>query len=259
MPLPLAAIGLGISAVGSLAQVISGETRRVRAKRALENFQRQELKNITQGLRVSTLGAELQTQEAQRRFATSVDALRSGGVRGVVGGLGQQEAQQQRLQQQISADLDRQQMQIEQMRAQDEARIRSMIEQRESAQIAGLGSEMAQGSRMVQAGIGGLASTGLAAYQIQSLSGNGIGKAADAVNAGSQVVNLATGGKATQDLISSQPTRFMETPSGVQDLGKTFGFTRDIGAALLSPEVPGLGNLSVNVNSAGYEFGLKPR
>jgi hypothetical protein len=222
MPLPLAAIGLGISAVGSLAQVISGETRRVKAKRALENFQRQELKNITEGLRVSTLGAELQTQEAQRRFATSVDALRSGGVRGVVGGLGQQEMQQQRLQQQISADLDRQQVGIDQMAAQDEARIRAMQEQRESAQIAGLGSEMAQGSRMAQAGLGGLASTGLAAYQIQSLTGNGIGKAADAVGSGSQVVDLATGGKATQDLISSQPTRFMETPSGVQDLGKIF-------------------------------------
>jgi len=223
MPLPLAAIGLGISAVGSLAQVISGETRRVKAKRALENFQRQELKNITEGLRVSTLGAELQTQEAQRRFATSVDALRSGGVRGVVGGLGQQEMQQQRLQQQISADLDRQQVAIDQMAAQDEARIRAMQEQRESAQIAGLGSEMAQGSRMAQAGLGGLASTALAGAQIAGLNGfSGLGKAADAVGSGSQVVDLATGGKATQDLISSQPTRFMETPSGVQDLGKIF-------------------------------------
>ena len=145
----------------------------MKAKRALENFQRQELRNITEGMRVSTLGAELQTQEAQRRFATSVDALRSAGVRGVVGGLGQQEQLQQRQQQQISADLDRQQQQIEMMRAQDEARIRAMQEQRESAQIAGLGSEMAQGSRMAQAGLGGLASTGLAAYQIESLGGFG--------------------------------------------------------------------------------------
>jgi len=184
MALPLAAIGLGLAAAGSLAQVIQGETRRVKARRALENFQRQELKNITEGLRVSTLGAELQTQEAQRRFATSVDALRSGGVRGVVGGLGQQEMQQQRLQQQISADLDRQQIAIEQMRAQDEARIRSMIETRETGQIAGLGEEMAQGARMAQAGLGGLASTGLAAYRIQSLTGNGAGSAAGSAAGG---------------------------------------------------------------------------
>jgi len=122
LPVVMAAIAGG----AALAKGIAGAVQASKARRALENFQRQELKNITEGLRVSTLGAELQTQEAQRRFATSVDALRSGGVRGVVGGLGQQEMQQQRLQQQISADLDRQQMAIEQMRAQDEARIQAI-------------------------------------------------------------------------------------------------------------------------------------
>ena len=219
----LTAIGLGLSAASALSQVITGETRRVKAKRALENFQRQELRNITEGMRASTLGAKLETEKAQARFATSVEALRSGGVRGLVGGLGQQEQLQQVQQQRIAADLDRQQQQIEMMRAQDEARIRAMQEQRESAQIAGLGSEMAQGSRVVQAGLGGLASTGLAAYQIESLGGfDGLKKGADAVGKGSQVVNLSTGGQGTQGLISSQPTRFMETPSGVQDLGKIF-------------------------------------
>lgn len=173
MPLPLAAIGLGISAVGSLAQAISGESRRVKAKRALENFQRQELKNVTEGLRVSTLGAELQTEAAQQRFATSVDALRSGGVRGLVGGLGRVEQAQGQQQRVIAADLDRQQMQIDRMGAMDEARIRQMQEQRESAQIAGLGSEMAAGARSVQAGLGGLASTGVAAAQIGALGGFG--------------------------------------------------------------------------------------
>lgn len=217
MQIPLAAIGLGLAAAGSLSQIISGETRRVKAKRALENFQRQELRNITQGLRVSTLGAELQTQEAQRRFATSVDALRSGGVRGVVGGLGQQEMQQQRLQQQISSDLDRQQMQIEQMRAQDEARIRNMVEARESAQIAGLGSEMAQGSRVVQAGLGGLASTGLAGAQIAAIGGF--------KGAGIDKVNLASGGQASQKLVSSQPSRFIDSAKGTIDAGKVLQST----------------------------------
>lgn len=252
----LTAVGIGLAVAGSTAQIISGETKRVRAKRALEGFQRQELKNITKNLRVSTLGAELQTQEAQRRFATSVDALRSGGVRGVVGGLGQQEAQQQNLQQQISADLDRQQIQIDRLAAEDDIRIREMIELRESGQIAGLGAEMAAGSRTVQAGIGGLASAGIAGARIAGMGGfDGLKKGVE----GAKLVDLTTGGKAGSDLISSQPTRFMETPSGTQDLSKTFGFTRDIGAALLSPEVQGLGNTAVNVNSSGYEYGLKPR
>jgi len=198
----LAAVGIGLAVAGSTAQIISGESKRVKAKRALQNFQRQELKNITQGLRVSTLGAELQTQEAQRRFSTSVDALRSAGVRGLVGGLGQQEMQQQKLQQQISSDLDRQQMQIEQMRAQDEARIRGMIEQRESAQIAGLGSEMAQGSKMVQAGLGGLASAGIAGAQIAGMGGfDGLKKGADVA---SSAISLGSGAKFIADASKSQ-------------------------------------------------------
>lgn len=167
----LPAVLMGISAAASLAQTISGISRRSKAKRALENYQRQNLKNVTDGLRVSTLGAELQTQELQRRVATSVDALRSGGTRAVVGGLPVVESQQQRAQQQVAADLDRQQQRIDMMRAQDEARIRQIQEQRESMEIAGLGSEMAMGSQMTQAGLGGLSSAALAA---SSLYGEGL-------------------------------------------------------------------------------------
>jgi len=167
MPLPLiAAIGLGVSAASSVAQAVSGASRANRAKKALENFQRQELRNVTEGMRVSTLGAELQTQEAQRRFATSVEALRSGGVRGLVGGLGTVEQQQQAQQQQIAAGLDVQQQNIEQMRIQDEANIRQMQEQRESSQIAGLGMEVAAGRQQINAGLQGLGQTALSAFSM---------------------------------------------------------------------------------------------
>ena len=159
-------IALGVAAAASTAQAVSGAARAAKAKRALENFQRQELKNVTKGMTVSTLGAELQTQEAQRRFATGVDALRSGGVRGLVGGLGVMEQQQQQMQQQISADLDQQQQQIEQARAQEEANIRAMQEQRESSQIAGLGAEIAAGRQAFNTGLTGIAETGLAAASL---------------------------------------------------------------------------------------------
>jgi hypothetical protein len=153
LPVVMAAIAGG----AALAKGISGAVQASKARKALENFQRQELKNITEGMRVSTLGAELQTQEAQRRFATSVDALRSAGVRGVVGGLGQQEQLQQRQQQQISADLDRQQQQIEMMRAQDEARIRGMQEERETFDIGRLAGQQAAGRAQLSSAIGDVA------------------------------------------------------------------------------------------------------
>lgn len=177
---------MGISAAASLAQTISGISRRSKAKRALENYQRQTLKNVTDGLKVSTLGAELQTQELQRRVATSIDALRSGGTRAVVGGLPVVESQQQRAQQQVAADLDRQQQRIDMMRAQDEARIRQIQEQRESMEIAGLGSEMAMGSQMTQAGLGGLSSAALAASSLygEDLGGGDGGDGLSGINYG---------------------------------------------------------------------------
>jgi hypothetical protein len=190
MPLPLiAAIGIGAAAAGGIAQTISGISRTNKAKKALAGFQRQRLTNITEGMRVSTMGAELQTQEAQRRFATSVDALRSGGVRGLVGGLGQVEQQQQIGQQQIAAGLDQQQQQIDMMRAEDEGRIRSMIENRESAAIAGLGAELQNARQTTNAGISGIAGAGLAAFT----AGADLGSTADIGKVGKVVKGIKDG------------------------------------------------------------------
>lgn len=191
------AIALGVSAAASAAQAASGAARAKKAKKALEKFQRQELKNVTKDLKVSTLGAQLQTQEAQRRFATGVDALRSGGVRGLVGGLSSLEQQQQVAQQQIAAGLDMQQAQIDQMRVQDEANIRQMQEQRESSQIAGLGAEIAAGRQQVNASLQGLGQTALSAATM----GLGTGATQAATTAGPNLTGLMnTASTASQTL-----------------------------------------------------------
>lgn len=141
----------------ALAKGISGAVQASKAKKALKKFQRQELKNITEGMRVSTLEAQFNTQEAQRRFDTSVDALRSGGVRGLVGGLGRQEMLAQNVQQRASAGLDQQQRQIEMMGAQDEARIRGMQEQRETFDIGRLAGQQAAGRAQIGSALGDIA------------------------------------------------------------------------------------------------------
>lgn len=157
------AIALGVSAAAGAATAISGAARAKRAKKALQNFKRQELSQ-TEGLRVSTLGAELQTEAALQRQATSVDALQAGGVRGLVGGLGRVEAAQGQQQRQISADLDRQQMQIERMQFQEAQSLRQMQESRENFQIGALMSEQQAGQQAVTSGltqIGSAAMSGL--------------------------------------------------------------------------------------------------
>lgn len=158
------AIALGVSAAAGAANAISGAARSRRARKAIESFERQELRNEADDLRVSTLGAELQTEEAQRRFATSVDALQAGGVRGLVGGLGRVEEAAGQVQRRISADLDRQQAAIQQMQLREDQQIRMMREERESQQLGALYSEQQAGQQMVASGlsqVGSAAMTGL--------------------------------------------------------------------------------------------------
>jgi hypothetical protein len=202
MGLPL--LAAGISFAGGAFKTLMGGLQASKAKREMENFQRQKLRNVTEGMRVSTLGAQLQTQEAQRRFATSVDALRSGGVRGLVGGLSRQEQIQQVGQRQIAADLDRQQMAIEQMRAQDRATIRGMQEERESFDYQMLAGQRAAGRQALYSGVGDMVSAGaFAAMNMGDENGDTGGTGGSAppppsVVTGQNYVPTRRGGKATE-------------------------------------------------------------
>jgi hypothetical protein len=155
-----------IAATGALAsgiQAISGAKQRRDAKNALENYQRQELENVAEGLQVSTLGADLQREEQARLASSQVGALQGAGARGLLGGLGRVEAGNQMMNREIAANLDAQQKQIDQMYAQDQANIRGMQEQREVSDIAGLSSQYNAGNAMMWQGIGGIAQSGMAA------------------------------------------------------------------------------------------------
>jgi hypothetical protein len=167
---------VGIGLLGSGYQAIKGAQDARDAKNALNNYERQELSNVTEGLQVSTLGSDLQREESARLAATQVGALQGVGARGVVGGLGRVEAGTQQLNRQIGADLDAQQKQLDQLYAQEQANIRSMQEQREQQDISGLSSQYNAGNQMMWQGIGGIAQTGMAGL-------GALGKANDATKA----------------------------------------------------------------------------
>jgi hypothetical protein len=152
----------GVGLLGSGYQAIKGAKDARDAKNALDNYKRQEFQNIAEGMQVSTLGADLQREEQARLAASQVGALQGAGVRGVIGGLGRVETNNQITNRQIGADLDMQQRQIDQMYAQDQANIRGMQEQREYNDIAGLSSQYNAGSQMFQQGLGGLGQTAMA-------------------------------------------------------------------------------------------------
>lgn len=146
-----------VAVAGGAYQAISSAKQARDAKDALENLKIPEAKNIAEGLQVSTLGADLQREELGRQYATGVDALRSGGIRGVIGGLGTLNAQQNLANKQIGADLDMQQRQIDQIRAQDEQRIQGIQEQRYQNDVAALSSQFSAGQQGMMQGISGVA------------------------------------------------------------------------------------------------------
>lgn len=146
-----------VAVAGGAYQAISSAKQARDAKDALENLKIPEPVNIAEGLQVSTLGSDLQREELGRQYSSGVDALRSGGIRGVIGGLGNLSAQQNLANRQIGADLDAQQKQIDQIRAQDEQRIQGVKEQRYQNDVAALSSQYNAGQQGMMQGISGAA------------------------------------------------------------------------------------------------------
>ena len=149
-----AGIAGGMSVVGGAYNMIQGSKQRKDAKNALNNYKRQELKNVAEDLQVSTLGADRQKEEQARLSATQIDALQGAGTRGIIGGLGRVEAGNKAVNADIAANLDEQQKQIDAMKAEDDTRIRGIQENREISDVNALSSQYNAGNEAMQMGIG---------------------------------------------------------------------------------------------------------
>ncbi len=167
-----AAIAGGLGAIGGISQMISGAKERDSARRALENYQRQQLENVQKDRTVSRLGSDLQTEAQSRLAATQIDALRGGGTRALVGGLGRVESGNQNVNQQIAANLDQQQKDIDAAIAQDNANIRGMQENRENADISALSSQYQSGKQDYNTGFGNmLGGVGMLGNSLSAMGG----------------------------------------------------------------------------------------
>ena len=166
-------ISAGLGIVGGISNMIQGAKEQREAKDALNNYQRQELNNVADGLQVSTLGSDLQREEQARLSSSQIQALQDSGVRGILGGSGRVEAGNQRVMAQTASDLDMQQKQIDQMRAEDEARIRNMQENREQNDINALSSQYQSGKQDQNMGFGNI-------IQGTGMLGNSFGRAENA-------------------------------------------------------------------------------
>lgn len=163
-----------VGGVASATQAIQGAKQAKDAENALNNLKLPEWQNPYENMQVSTLGSDLQRQESQRTAASNIEALQGAGVRGIVGGAGRVQGQQQELDKQIAADLDRQQKELDQQKAQAYMQIKGIEEQRYRSDVEALSSQVNQGNQMLWTGIGGIAESGMSA-----ISANSKGKETD--------------------------------------------------------------------------------
>lgn len=138
---------------GGTSKFFEGKKMQKRAQKHIDEFEFSELNNVQEDRQVSTRSAELRTEQGDIQSATSTEALRAGGTRALVGGLGRVEANRNIINREVGANLDMQEKQIQGAIAQDNAAIRGMKERRESAELAGYGQMLNTGMGMKYQGI----------------------------------------------------------------------------------------------------------
>ena len=174
----IALVGAGVGILAGGAQAVSGAVRAKRAKRDLENYERQEVTDLADNLRVSTLGAEQQQEGLAQSESTAVEALQASGARGVIGGVSGVQKNRAQAEQGIAAGLDQQMTNIEQTKYQDKVRQFNTTEGRQNQDIAGMAAEMQAGRAAVQNGLGtiaGAATSGASSYATAMGGGGGGG------------------------------------------------------------------------------------
>ncbi len=142
-------LSLGIKAGLGLFSTVKGffdkgkETKREeRIEGLIEGFDRQELTNPAENIKLSTLKSDQQTKANLSSFATSVDSLQGAGERALLAGLPRINEGNILLQNIISQDLEDQDTIRSFAIARGEERIENLIEKRESDAILGLGQEL---------------------------------------------------------------------------------------------------------------------
>ena len=159
----MAAITSAVLAVGTAGyQIYNAEQQKKDAKEAINDFQRQDLVNPYENVQISTEKSEQQTEANLVNTATSVEALRRGGTRAVLGGIPRINQNNILLQNMISADLDKQEKERQLRIAQGEEQIRAIREGRETRSLQALGQSLQTARQDSATGISNLVSGGLA-------------------------------------------------------------------------------------------------
>jgi len=159
----IGATSLGMSAY----QAIDGANRSKKAQRELNDYERQELNNAYEDVKISTMGSDLLREENARTTSNLVDASRMGGARTVIGGIPRIVSSTTDINREAAKMLDDQVRQREYSIAGDNARIEGITENRDNANISALSSQVEAGRQDMWSGFGSALSS--AAYMGRGL------------------------------------------------------------------------------------------
>lgn len=160
-----ASLGNAVGGVGGAMKYFEGRKKQKRGEAFLDNFQWRGLENPYESLQVSTLGADLQREEASRNTSTVVGAIREGGSRAIMGSMGKVQAHNNMVNRGIGANLDQQQKAIDFAAANDDVLTRGMEEKRQTDELQGYGQMASIGMQMKYAGIADMMNSGQAQGQ----------------------------------------------------------------------------------------------
>lgn len=155
----MAAVTGAVVTAGVAAYTISNAEKQKReAKRALNNYKREELDNSFEEMPISTEGIEYATAENAVGLATAVDAARAAGGRGVVGAVPKLVAVSNDVNAGIAKYLDDMYNRRAMAVAEDNIRIEGMKENRDNQNINALSSQLMAAKQDKMNGVMGLGS-----------------------------------------------------------------------------------------------------
>jgi hypothetical protein len=161
-----------VGAATGVAKFFEGRAMQKKAQALIDDFQWEDPTNPYSDQEISTQGSDLMTEQNNINTATNVEALRGGGNRALVGGLGRVQAQNNDMSRQIGAGLDEQQKQINFAEAGQDVRNQSIIEQRQGNELAGYGNMLGMGQQAKFGGMTDLLNT--AGFVAQTDTGKGV-------------------------------------------------------------------------------------
>lgn len=157
----MAIIAAGVSIASGAAKTITAAKQRKKYQQMIDGYQRQELKNPYENLRVSTLGAMVEQENTAQNTATALYNLRQSGTNAVIGATGLVVKQSNQVNKKIAAELDKQAARNELYKAQGSMQIQGMAEQREQEDLAGLGTALNASNQNMWGGMADVTRAGM--------------------------------------------------------------------------------------------------